>query len=1210
MSETNDILARRRSELASRRGALSALQQQELQRLLNRSVADEAPARMIPVRPADEPAPLSFAQERLWFLYQLEPESTAYNVCFPLQINGRLNLPALTQSINEAVRRHESLRTTFAAIEGRPVQIINRPSYRELPIVDLSSLPLADRTEAVHRLVRDGANRRFDLAAGPLFQPVVIRVADDQHVLLVLLHHIIFDEWSRPLLVRDVGETYQAFDQGHPSSLSDLPVQYADFAHWHRHTLREEILEQELSYWREQLDGSPEMMNLPVDRPRPPVMTYDGDALPIVIPETLTNKLRELTRACGTSLFMTMLASFQMLLSRYTGQDDIVIATPVAGRRSVETEDLIGFFVNTLLIRTKFAGESRVRDVIDNVREVVLEAQTHQDVPFEKLVEELHPERSLSHGPLFEVMFVFTNKPRTLMEVQDISISLLEVDSGTEKFGLTFEISEGFHELNCLLSYRTDLFDRTTIERIARHWRRLLEAVVAEPDRLLSNVELLDDDERAQILTKWNDTAAAWSEPSFLELFQEQVARTPDAPAVQFLDEYLSYSELDARANQLARHLRRNGIGTDARVGICLEASVAMVTAVLAVLKAGAAYVPLDPAYPAERLAFMLSNARCRMLLTNAALATILPEIEVKVHYIDKDSEEVAAETTASPQVEIDPQNLAYVIYTSGSTGVPKGVAMTHGALSNLIAWQKQESPQPARTLQFASLSFDVSFQDILSTWCSGGTLVLVTNEERHDVERMAEFLSREQVERVDLPFVYLQHLAEAYEQGAPLPASLREIVEAGEQLECTTQIRELCERLQCTLYNQYGPSETHVVTQHKLSGPTGAWPTRTPIGKPIANSQMYILDQNLQPAPVGVAGELMIGGANVSRGYLDRPELTAEKYVPNPFGDGTGARLYRTGDLARYLPDGTIEFLGRIDGQVKIRGFRIELGEIEATLRKHPQVLHAIVTVHQQAAHQKRLVAYVVGKEGTAPNVNELKTWLKERLPAYMAPSDWIALDDLPRTASGKINRSALPAPDGESASQSAAFAPPQTLVEELLAAIWQQVLNLERVSRNDNFFWLGGHSLLATRITSHVRETFHVDLPVRVLFESPTIAELATRIEQLTQAGVTLEAPPLRRREADEPLVLSHAQERLWFLDQLRPGSNAYNLPVAMYVSTEFNVPALEQSLSEVVRRHEVLRTTIGLDAGRPQPVIAPVDSVKLTVVDLSSFSSEEQE
>ena len=1213
MSETNDLLARRRSELASRRGALSALKQQELERLLNRSVAEEAPALAIPVRPADEPAPLSFAQERLWFLYQLEPEGAAYNVCLPLRITGRLNLAALSQSINEAVRRHESLRTTFVPVDGKPVQIVSPARNLELPIVDLTSLPESQRKEVVRRLVDEGSRRCFDLAEGPLFQRALFRVAKEEYVLMVLLHHIIVDEWSKQLLVREVGEIYQAFDQGHSSSLPELPIQYADFAHWHRQRLRDEMLEQELSYWRTQLDDSPPMLNLPIDRPRPPVMTYEGDALPIVVPEALTEKLRDLKGSVGTSLFMTLLASFQMLLSRYTGQDDIVVATPVAGRRSVDTEALIGFFVNTVLIRTRLSGNPRLRDVIDRVREVVLEAQTHQDLPFEKLVEELHPERSLSHGPLFEVMFVYTNKPGTLMEVQDISISLLEMNSGTEKFGLTFEISEGFHELNCSVSYRTDLFDRSTIERFCRHWQRLLEAIATDPDQLLSNVELLDEDEQAQVLRQWNDTAVAWAEPSFLNLFKNQVERTPDVPAVQFADQHVSYRELDARANQLAHRLQHLGVGADIRVGICLEPGLEMVTAVLGVLKAGAAYVPLDPAYPAERLNLMLDNARCLVLLTSEDLVTSLPETAATVLCLDldgRDWQEIARESSADLRVQIDPENLVNVIYTSGSTGVPKGVAMTHRALGNLICWQTTAQLHPARTLQFASLSFDVSFQDILSTWCTGGTLVLVTNEQRHDVNRMLAFLSAEQVERIDLPFVYLQHLAEACEQGGPVPPSLRDIVEAGEQLECTPQIRQLCERLQCGLYNQYGPTETHVVTQHELRGTPGEWPTLAPIGRPIANSRIYILDPGLQPTPIGVAGELFIGGANVSRGYLNRPELTAERYVPNPFDDGSGERLYRTGDLARYLLDGTIEFLGRIDTQVKLRGFRIELGEIEATLRQHPQVLHAIVMIHQEARRHKRLVAYVVGKGGAAPNINDLRTYLKERLPAYMAPSDWVTLDELPRTPSGKINRAALPAPDGEHAFERATFSAPQTLIEELLAVIWQQVLNLESVSRDDNFFWLGGHSLLATRITSRIRDTFHVELPVRALFESPTIAELAARVEQLTQSGSTIEAPRLQRGPADEPLILSHAQERLWFLDQLTPGSNAYNLPVAMYISTDLNVLALQQSLFAVARRHEVLRTTIKIAGGQPRPVIGPPESVKLSLVDLSFLGREEQE
>ena len=1210
MASTNDTLARRRSELAARRDALSALKQQELERLLNKSIAQEPAARVISPRPSGQPAPLSFAQERLWFLHQLDPESTAYNVCYPLRITGRLNLPALTQAINETLRRHESLRTTFAEVDGKPVQIASAVQELAVPIVDLTLLPESERQKIARGLVHEGGSRRFNLATGPLFQSALFRVAEQEHVLMVLLHHAIVDEWSKQLLVREVGELYQAFEQGQASSLPELTIQYADYAHWHRDSLCDEALERELSYWREQLEDSPEMLNLPVDRPRPPVMTYKGDAVPLVVPRQLTEKLRELTRSAGTSLFMTLLASFQMLLSRYTGQDDIVIATPVAGRRSVETEDLIGFFVNTLLVRTKFSGNPRLREAIDRVREVVLEAQTHQDLPFEKLVEELHPERSLSHGPLFEVMFVFTSKPRTLVEVQEISINLLELSSGTEKFGLTFEIAEGRDELNGLVSYRTDLFERATIERFCRHWQRLLEAMVTEPEQLLANVELLNEDEQTQILRTWNDTTTTWPEPSFLTRFEKLVEHTPDAAAVQFADQYLSYQQLNARANRLAHHLRGLGVGLDSRAGIYLEPSLDRMTAVLGVLKAGAAYVPLDPEYPAERLNLMLDNAGCVAVLTNETLASTLPQTMVQVVYLDRDWPQINSENVDNPRIEIPPDSLVNVIYTSGSTGVPKGVAMTHRALSNLVCWQTREFPQAARTLQFASLSFDVSFQEIMTTWCSGGTLVLVTNEQRHDVNRMLAFLDAEQVERVDLPFVYLQHLAEACEQAEALPESLRDIVAAGEQLECTPQIRRLCERLECGLYNHYGPSETHVVTQHELTGPPNEWPTLAPIGKPIANARIFIFDPGLQPTPIGVAGELFIGGANISRGYLNRPDLTAERYVPNPFGDDSGERLYRTGDLARYLTDGTIEFLGRIDTQVKIRGFRIELGEIEATLRKHPQLVHAIVLVHQQDARNKRLVAYVVGKGGVAPNVNDLKTWLKERLPAYMAPSDWIVLDELPRTPSGKINRAALPAPEGDRAVESSTFSAPQTLIEELLAAIWQQVLNLERVSRDDNFFWLGGHSLLATRITSRIRDTFNVELPVRVLFESPTIAELATRVEQLTQAGVALAAPPLQRRPADEPLVLSHAQERLWFLDQLTPGSNAYNLPVAMYINADLNVLALDQALVEVVRRHEVLRTTIKFAGGQPRPVIGTSDSIKLLLVDLRALSSEEQE
>lgn len=1208
MAEINETLANRRSELALRRGALSALKQQELERLLNKAASEQTPARVIPQRPSDQPAPLSFAQERLWFLHQLEPDSITYNICLPLRITGRLNIPAMSQSINEVMRRHESLRTTFAAREGHPVQVIVPPPNGELPLTDVSTLPESQRQTVVKRLTYEGYRHQFDLSNGPLFDPLLLRLAREEHILLLRFHHIIFDQWSLDILTRDVGKCYQAFEQGHASSLPEPRLQYADFAHWHRESLTADVLDREVSYWRKQLEDSPEIMNLPTDRPRPRLMTYEGDTVEFELSESLTERLRGLTRSTGSSLFMTLLASFQMVLSRYTGQDDIVLATPITGRNSVDTEDLIGFFINTLLIRTKLSGNPSLREVTERVRETVLEAQTHQDLPFEKLVEELHPERSLSHGPLFEVMFVFKSNPRTAMEVRDVSMNFIELESGAEKFGITFVVAEGPRKLGCSLSYRSDIFDRSTIERLGKHWQQLLSAMVADPDQRLADVELLDQAEQAQILKQWNDTATTWPTPSVLSLFAQQVERTPDVPAVQFADQYLSYRQLDTRANQVANYLRGLGVAKDARVGICFEPSPEMVTAVLGVLKAGAAYVPLDPAYPAERLSLMVSNAGCVALLTRESLLPSVPEIEGTVICLDRDWPAIANESDADPGVQIDPENLVNVIYTSGSTGVPKGVAMTHRALSNLVCWQTNEKSQPGRTLQFASLSFDVSFQEIFTTWCSGGTLILVTNDQRHDANRMLEFLAAEQVERVDFPFVYLQHLAEAYEQGGPEPAALRDVIAAGEQLECTSQIRQFCERVQFNLYNHYGPSETHVVTQHHLTGAPAQWPTLAPIGRPVANSQIYILDQRLKPVPVGVAGELFIGGTNLSRGYLHRPELTAERYVPNPFGDA-GERLYRTGDLARYLVDGTVEFLGRIDTQVKIRGFRIELGEIEAALRTHPQVLHALVVAHGATRSQRRLVAYVVGADGVRPNLNDLKTWLKNRLPAYMAPSGWVLLDELPLTPSGKINRAALPEPEIEDSLASSTYAPPQTLVEEMVASIWQQVLRLERVSRDDNFFWLGGHSLLATRITSRIRDAFNIDLPVRVLFEAPTIAELAGRIETTMGSGAVIGAPALKPVVDDGQLPLSYAQQRLWFLNQLMPSSTAYHLPAELALDTTVVIGTMEQAFNEVLRRHQALRTTFVLIGSQPVQRINPPPSFMLPLVDLSRLSADER-
>jgi amino acid adenylation domain-containing protein len=1185
---------------------LSAEEQEIFLSLLEEEGVSFVPLGRVPRRARSEGLPLSFAQQRLWFIDQLAPNSSFYNIPHAVRLQGRLAAAALEQSLDEIVRRHEVLRTAFLSEGGQPVQAIAPHRRRALPLIDLRRSP--DPERAARRLAAEDAQRPFDLSEGGPLRATLLRLAEEEHVVLLTMHHIASDGWSMGVLLKEVAALYEAYAGGGPSPLAELPLQYGDYAVWQRGWLRGERLEAQLAYWRRRLEGAPPVLELPSDRPRPAVQSHRGGEKQVLLPPALCETLKAISLGQGVTLFMTALAAFKVLLARYTGQEDVVVGTSMAGRTREELEGLVGFFVNTLVLRTDLSGDPTFTELLGRVREVTLGAYEHQDLPFERLVEELQPERDLRRQPLFQVMAVGQNTPSGSLEMPGLTLSLLPGGWVTAKFDLTLQIIETGRGLLLSLEYSADLFDEQSIGRMLGHYLRLLECAAADPRRRLSDLELLTADEREQIVRRWNDSREAWAEASLLDLFAAQVERTPDAPAVEFEGQHLSYRELCARADGVARRLRESGVGADSRVGVCVERGLETAVAVLGVLKAGGAYVPLDPAYPVERLAFMLEDARCAVLLTDRRRPAGLPETNARVLTLDEDSHQLADASDRRPNALVYPESLAYVIYTSGSTGRPKGVAMPHRALVNLIRWQTAELPGPARTLQFASLSFDVSFQEMFSTWCAGGTLLLVGDDLRRDPHALLRFMSERRVERVFLPFVYLQHLAEAYAEGGPEPESLREIVTAGERLEVTALVARLCGRVRCRLHNHYGPTETHAATAYTLDGEPEAWPSLPPIGRPIANARVYILDGRLRPAPVGVAGEVYIGGAGVARGYMERPGLTGERFIPDPFGAEAGGRLYRTGDLARYLSGGEIEFLGRADSQVKVRGYRIELGEIEATLRRHPLVLHAVVVAAGEAAG-KRLVAYVVPPQKSGAPVAELQRWLREQLPEYMTPSDWVVLDELPLTASGKVNRAALPEPAAAGRDAGQGFLAARTPVEEVVAAIWRQVLGAEGIGMDDNFFRLGGHSLLATKVISRVRDGFHVELPVRVLFESPTLAGFSARVESLARSGAGLDAPPLRPAPAEGLIPLSYAQQRLWFLDRLTPGSNAYNLPAAMYVAKRLDVAALEQALSEVVRRHEALRTTFAVVGGEPAQVIRAAEPLRLPLVDLRGLAEVER-
>jgi amino acid adenylation domain-containing protein len=1022
--------------------------------------------------------PLSHAQQRLWFLDQLEPDSSLYNVAEIVRLKGRLDIVALERGFSELVRRHESLRTCFVETDGQPTQIILPPTPFSLTVEDLS----AQQAE-LQALLDHETDLPFNLSSGPLMRVRLFRLAAEEHVLAVTMHHIISDAWSTNVLTRELGVFYQAYCSGSEPHLPELSLQYADYAVWQRKWLDGEVYAEQLSYWKSQLAGAPPILEIPTDRPRPAVRSHRGASESFHVDFAMLEKLKDVSRRNEVTLFMTVLAAFQVLLSRYSGQDDIVVGTPIAGRTRGETEGLIGFFLNTLVMRADLSGDPPFAELLKRVREVAFEAYAHQDLPFERLVEELQPERDRGSNPLFQVMLVLQKTAVELPAFSDLTLDFLPNRIVTAKFDLTLFLTENSEGLDLMLEYSTDLFEAKSIKRMLHHYRQLLECVANDPERRISELEILTVAERKQLLVDWNKTSVSRDDTSLLTLFEQQVELTPDARAVEFGGQQLSYSELNCGANQLAHYLRSLGVGADVRVGIMLERSFEMVTAVLGVLKAGGAYVPLDPTLPRERLNFMVADSQCAMLLTSEWLSNW---------------RELANVSTENPASEIHPDNLAYVIYTSGSTGRPKGVAMTHRALNNLIRWQLVDFSEPTRTLQFASLNFDASFHEMFATWCLGGTIVLITNDLRLDANAMLRFLKERKVERLFLPFVYLQHLAEAHAE-QPLPLHLREVQTAGEQLQSTAQIAQLCDSLQCRLSNHYGPSETHVVTTHVLSRSPQEWPTLPPIGRPIDNTTIYILDRNLQPVPVGVTGELYIGGANVCRGYLDRPDLTAEKFIPDPFSQIPGERIYRSGDLSRYQSNGDVEFLGRADHQVKIRGYRIEIGEVETTLRDHPQMLEAVVCAREDARGEKQLVAYCVTEQGAQLQTTALRNYLGERLPEYMVPAFFVFLDELPMTATGKVDRLALPAPKPGDLELNRVYVAPRTPTEETIAAIWAAVLGLQQVGIEENFFEMGGHSLLTTQVISRIRQALAVEVPVRILFERPTISALAESIETI---------------------------------------------------------------------------------------------------------------
>jgi len=1089
----------------------------------------QAPA-ILPV-PRDGDLLLSFAQQRLWFIDQLEPGNSAYNFPAAVRLKGPLNVVALEQSVNEIVKRHEALRTTFATVDGRPVQVIASTLTVRPPVVNLQELSESEREAEVRRLVIEEAQRPFNLARGPLLRITLLRLAEEEHVGLLTMHHIVSDGWSTGILIRELALLYEAFSCGRSSPLPELPIQYADFAHWQRQWLQDEVLETQLNYWKRELVDAP-LLELPTDHPRPAVQTFRGSQQSLLLPSTVGEGLKALSRQQGVTLFMTLLAAFKVLLHRYSSQDDLIVGTPIANRNRLEIEGLIGFFVNTLVVRSDLSGNPSFRELLQRVREVCLGAYAHQDLPFERLVEELHLERNLGRNPLFQVMFVLQNASMQTIVLPGLTLSPVEVDNGTAHFDLTLHIADTEQGLLETLSYNTDLFEADTITRMLGHFRTLLEEVVGNPESRLSDLPSLSGAERQQLLVEWNDTTTDYTATECIhQLFEAQVKRTPDAIAVVFEDEQLTYSELNRRANRIAHHLQALEVRPEVPVGICLEPSSEMVIGLLGILKAGGVYLPLDPFYPKERLAFMLETTQMPVVLTRERLLAALPEYDVRVVCMDSDREAIAREGEENLENSTRPENLAYIIYTSGSTGQPKGVLVSHDSISGHCRDVQRfyELDSNDRVLQFASLSFDLSLEQILPTLAVGARLVMMDR----NVWDAAEFhtkISELGVTVLNLPTGYWQELAREW-ASAPLVSSIqpRLFVVGGDMM--LPDVLRLWQRTPMSsvrLLNAYGPTETTITaTVFEVTPRRCATATlqSIPIGRPLANRSIYILDKHGGPVPVGVPGELHIGGAGLARGYLNRPDLTAEKFIPNPFGAEPGARLYKTGDSARYLADGNIEFLGRVDRQVKIRGFRIELGEIESALRQHSAVREVVVLAREDAPGEKRLVAYVVAEpDFPLTAANDLRGFLKQKLPEYMVPSAYVMLDKLPLMPNGKADRRALPAPDRARPELEKAFVAPRDALELRLARLWEEVLDVQPIGIRDNFFELGGHSLTAVRLFALIENRLGKRLPLATVFQGATVEHLATIFRQNANGTPRSSLVPIQPHGDDLPLFLVH--------------------------------------------------------------------------------------
>lgn len=1171
--------------------------------------------------------PLSPGQQALWFIHQLAPESSAYNVATVVRVVSALDGSALRRAFQQLLDRHPSLRSTFSTHQDEPVQ--NFLEHAEISFQELDASALSEA--AFNSQLVAEVDRCFDLEQGPLLRVHLFERGEHNHVLLLVVHHIVADFWSLSVLAKELGILYEAELSGTSARLPSNPFEYSNYVKQQKEMLSGPEGEKLWSYWQKQLAGELPVLNLPIDHPRPLAQTYTGSSRAFKLSAEVTRGLKDLSRAHGVTLYMTLLAAFQTLLYRYTGQEDILVGSPTAGRNQNGLASLVGYFINPIVLRAYPSRTATFTSFLQQTRQTVLSAFEHQDYPFPLLVERLQPERESSRSPLFQVMFILQKahllneeglsvfalgEAGARMKLGALELESVALEQRISQFDLTLVMVDAENSLSASLQYNTDLFDAATIARMTEHLKTLLQGIVAQPHQRLSELPLLTPAEQHQIVFDWNQTGASYPQNLCLhELFEAQAARTPDAPALIFDRQRVSYAELDHRANQLAHHLRSLGTGPEVFVGILLRRRVEMIVALLAVLKAGGAYLPLEAAYPSERLRFMLENTRASILITEASLlsraegllhiqdgeAIANESLPTQLVCLERDHEAIAQHSETAPSPSALAQNLAYVIFTSGSTGKPKGVAINHSSAVTLAHWAREyfTAAQLSGVLASTSISFDLSVFELFVPLSWGGSVILAENA--------LQLAALPAASEVTLVNTVPSAMAELVRNGW-VPAKVETVNLAGEALS-----RELVERLYelkqvKDVINLYGPSEdTTYSTYARIEGGE----TRTPvIGRPLANTQVYVLDVAGEPVPAGVTGEIYLAGEGLARGYWQRPELTAERFVPDRFSGARGGRLYRTGDLARFRQGGILEYLGRMDHQVKLRGFRIELGEIEIALRHHEKVREAVVVVSDLDNGEKRLIAYVVSEGEQAVTVTELRARMRERLPEYMVPQAFVILGEMPLTANGKVDRRALLACEETESGRDAEVIGPRTETEAAVAELWRELLRVDQVSMEDNFFEAGGHSLLATRMMSQVRKRFGVEVALRRFFEEATVAALSNQIDLANSSMQVLHGPPITRMSRTGSLPLSFAQQRLWFLHQLEPNNTAYNMPAASRLTGELNPGTLEQSITEIIRRHEVLRTAFVMKDDEPTQIVLPAQPVRIPLIDLSHLSATELE